>query len=364
MITLQDVARAAKVSVATASKALSEDAADYRISKECRERVAAVCRELGYRPNFLGRSLQSGKSTAIGSLLGSYMQACENVPLWSLLHAGMTSAAVHRGYQLVTLGASSGEEAVDCGLHALKERRIDGLLVPTHLCNAQVVKRLNETRAPIVLAAWYKPCPVPMIEIDDGVGTRQVIEHLCDLGHRRFLWVTPGENPDIYEKRRGTDFFEGLARRGLTAERLEAGYDCKQLAAKDDQIEATRRKLLAAGRDALRRATAVVAYNEPVALGVYAAAAELGLRIPHDISVASFDDLYAIVAYPPMTVVSQRMFEVGVKAVEVLMEMVQHPSAWERLRGERYKVPAQLVIRKSTAPPCDRSDERKTEKGR
>jgi DNA-binding LacI/PurR family transcriptional regulator len=355
MVTLQDVARAAKVSVATVSKALSADAENYRISKECRERVAAVCRELGYQPNFLGRSLRAGKSTAIGSLMGSYMHAYENVPLWSLLHAGMTSAALEHDYQLVILGARSAADAVERGLLALHERRIDGLLVPTHLCNAQVVKKLSAIRAPIVLAAWYGQNPLPTIEIDDNVGTQQVIDHLCDLGHRRFLWVASGDEHDLYESRRHKAFRDGLARRGLTPERFAVGFDHKLLMFKEDQIEVTRMKLLAQGRDLLRRATAVVAYNEPVALGVYAAAAALNLSIPRELSVASFDDLYANVAYPTMTVVNQKLFEVGVKVVEVLLEMIAHPTAWKRLRATRFKVSPELVVRRSTAPPPDAS---------
>ena len=106
MVTLHDVARAAKVSVATASKALSKDFRGYRISEECQQRVQAVCRKLGYQPNYLGRSLQSGKSLTIGTLQSVSMAVHENVPVWSQMNAGMTSAAIEQGYQLVTLGGT------------------------------------------------------------------------------------------------------------------------------------------------------------------------------------------------------------------------------------------------------------------
>ena len=109
-------------------------------------------------------------------------------------------------------------------------------------------------------------------------------------------------------------------------------------------------KLLAESPDALRRATAVVAYNEPVGFGVYAAAMELGLRIPGDLSVVSFDDVYAHMAYPPMTVVSLMMYHVGQRAVQIVMEMAGDAEASRRLRRDRYKVTCQLVLRKSTGP--------------
>ena len=117
------------------------------------------------------------------------------------------------------------------------------------------------------------------------------------------------------------------------------------------------------GRNSSRVMFAIRKVSQPQILGYLALtnihnvhrSAELGIRIPDDLSVVSFDDLYATVAYPPMTVVNQKMYDVGIKAVEVLMEMIRHPSAWAELRGERYKVPSELVIRRSTAPPRDAS---------
>jgi DNA-binding LacI/PurR family transcriptional regulator len=350
MITLQDVARAAKVSVATASKALSKDFRSYRISEECQQRVQAVCRKLGYQPNYLGRSLQSGKSWAIGTLQSVSLGVHENVPLWSQMNAGMTSAAIEQGYQLVTLGAARGQSPIRSGIQALRERRIDGLVVPTHLCTGQAIKELEKSSFPVVLAAWPKQCALPAVELDEEPSATQVVQHLIDLGHRRFLWVAPGDARDFYEKRRFQEFRAAFAARGLKAETVSAGYSQERMIRKDDQIEAVRAKLLAESRDALRRATAVVAYNEPVGFGVYAAAMELGLRIPGDLSVVSFDDIYAHMAYPPMTVVSLMMYDVGQRAVQIVMEMAGDTEAWERLRGARYKVTCELVLRKSTGP--------------
>ena len=350
MITLQDVARAAKVSVATASKALSKDFRSYRISEECQRRVQAVCRELGYQPSHLGRSLQSGKSWAIGSLQSTSMELHENVPLWSQMNAGMTSAAIEQGYQLVTLGAARGQSPMQAGIQALRERRIDGLVVPTHLCTGQTVKELEEIPFPVVLAAWPKRYPLPAVELDEKPSVTQVVQHLVDLGHQRFLWVAPGDARDFYEKRRVQEFRAALDARGLTTDMVGTGYSRKRLTRKEDQVETVRASLLAKSCDPLRRATAVVAYNEPVGFGVYAAAAELGLRIPGDLSVVSFDDIYAHMAYPPMTVVSLMMYDVGVRAVQIVMEMAGDAEAWSRLRGARYKVSCELVLRKSTGP--------------
>ncbi len=229
MITLHDVARAAKVSVATASKALSKESRSYRISEECQQRVQAVCRELGYQPNYLGRSLQSGKSLVIGTLQSVSLAVRENVPVWSQMNAGMTAAAVEQGYQLVTLGAPRGQSPIRSGIQALRESRIDGLVVPTHLCTGQAIKELEETPFPVVLAAWPKRCDLPAVELDEEPSVTQVVEHLVDLGHRRFLWVAPGDSRDFYEKRRFQAFHAAFAARGLTAESVAAGYSRKRV---------------------------------------------------------------------------------------------------------------------------------------
>lgn len=353
MTTLQDVARAAKVSVATASKALSKDYRSYRISEECQRRVRAVCRKLGYQPNYLGRFLQSGKSLAIGTLQSQSMAVHENVPAWSQMSAGMTAAAIGKGYQLVTLGAAQGQSPVRSGIQALRERRIDGLVVPTYLCTNEDVKELEKTAFPIVLAAWPKRCALPAVELDEEPSVTQIVEHLFGLGHRRFLWVAPGDARDFYEKRRFQEFQAAFAARGLKAETVGAGYSQARLIGKDDQIEAVRAELLTKSREALLRASAVVAYNEPVGFGVYAAARELGLRIPGDLSVVSFDDIYAHMAYPPMTVVSLMMYDVGERAVQMVMEMAGDAEARKRMRRARYKVTCELVLRKSTGPARD-----------
>jgi LacI family transcriptional regulator len=353
MITLHDVARAAEVSVGTASKILRHGAEQYRISESCRERVLAASRKLGYRPNHMARSLQSGRGYAIGSLLGSLTQSLENAHLWGAMNAGMTAAALDHGYQVVTLGARCGQSPIQSGLEALDERRIDGLVVPPFSLTPAIVEQLETRQAPIVLMAYPKPTQLPVVEVDDSIGVNRVVEHLNELGHTRFLWVGPGDACDYYEKRRREAFQVAMKARDIKAQVIGVGYSLSRLTRKEDQIEATWAKLRSLPGDGMQKATAVVAYNEAVALGVYAAAAEQGIRIPEDLSVASFDDFYAAVAWPPMTVVSLMMDKHGALAVELILEMLDNPTAWSKLRGSRRRIPCELILRKSTGavPP-------------
>jgi DNA-binding LacI/PurR family transcriptional regulator len=138
--------------------------------------------------------------------------------------------------------------------------------------------------------------------------------------------------------------------RGFKAEMIGVGYSLSRLTKKEDQIEAVWAKFRSLPGGGLQKATAVVAYNEAAALGVYALAAERGIRIPEDLSVAGFDDFYAAVAWPPMTAVSLMMDKLGALAVEMILEMFNDPTGWSNLRGSRRRISCELIIRKSTGP--------------
>jgi LacI family transcriptional regulator len=351
MVSLQDVARKAGVSLATASKALHQGVESDRIGGACRQRVVAACQELGYRPNHLARSLQSGKAGSIGSLFGETTQNLENAVLWYVTSAGMMAAALGRKTQVVTIGASRRESPIDAALQAAQEKRVDGLVVPPFLLSPARVKQLEASDVPIVLVAYPKATQLPTVEVDDEAGAVQEVEHLHRLGHRRMLWVAPGDTRDYYERRRRRAVYAAAADRDMTVQDIAGDYSLRRTPRKEDQIRLARQAMLAYWRPYPDPITAVMAYNEAIGLGVYAAAAELGLRIPGDLSVVAFDDFYAHVAWPPMTVVSLMMYELGVRAVEVLLEMVGDQGEWNRFRGWRQKIPCQLIVRGSTACP-------------
>jgi len=115
--------------------------------------------------------------------------------------------------------------------------------------------------------------------------------------------------------------------------------------------------------DALARlpqATGVICYNEPTAFGVYAAAADRGLQVPRDLSVIGFDDIHAAVAAPSMTVVSHMLYAIGMKAAELAIALSETPATPAKKSKTapisptapiRELIPAELIIRQSTAAP-------------
>lgn len=106
--------------------------------------------------------------------------------------------------------------------------------------------------------------------------------------------------------------------------------------------------------DALKQlpgATSVICFNEAMAFGVYAAAADMGLRIPQDLSVIGFDDIHAEVASPAMTVVSHMLNQIGARAAELAIKLAENRASKSRPPRRRERVAAELIVRKSTVPP-------------
>jgi DNA-binding LacI/PurR family transcriptional regulator len=355
MPNLHDVARLAQVSLSTASKALGRGVESDRISDASRQRVLAACEKLGYHPNHQARALQAGRAFAIGTLFNDGVEHREEAVLWGVVHAGVLATVLQRGNQLVTIGGRQSESPIANGIRAVRERRVDGLIVPRFWLDGPGLRLLEEEAVPAVLL--YHPhetsLPVVTVDVRQG-GVQRAIQHLADLGHRRLCWVGPGDTKDLFEQRRRKCFVEtaqGMAGElSMDFQIVEIGF-VQQGMPKEAQIAATRDGFVKRWQRGLEGTTAVVAYNETLGLGVYAAAADIGLRIPQQLSVVGFDDFYASIAYPPMTVVSLMLRDVGARAAALLLEIVEEPAQMRRWRGHRELIPTQLKIRGSTAPP-------------
>jgi DNA-binding LacI/PurR family transcriptional regulator len=347
---LQDVARRAGVSVSTASRVLSGGKGVERISEDCVRRVRAAARAIGYRANYHARSLQTGRAEAIGILLRHSDAAGPLAGYMTAVLSSVDASARAAGYHCVTIGPSADHNEVQNGLRYLEEGRIDGLIVPEDVGRDEDLTSLEQSRRPVVLLDTWRETQLPVVATDAAVGIRAAVAHLAELGHRRLLWVglrvdchhAAGERRDAFHAAAGAAGLQGdevlLAPPSSRAEDLAA-----EVALAHDEVMA-----FAASA---RLPTGVVCFHDIVALGVYAAANELRLRVPADLSVVGFDDILAVTAYPAMTTVSHMLRETAQLAVRHILEMAGDADAWAALRGIRDLVPARLVVRASTAPP-------------
>ncbi len=330
-----DVARLAGVSRATVSYVISGRARDdISIAEETRRRVLEVVEQLGYQPNASAQSLRRGHTKTIGLLVPDL----HNPHYWQIVR-GVEEEARARGYDLLFSSTSlDPERERDC-VRALLRRRMDGLILlltyPTlALAEAEALMRPH---SPIVLLGGGAP------EVDHVLpgyreGADQLMAHLLDLGHRRIGLILGVATPELGSERL-TAYRSALEERGLPVEERLIERCGSAL---DDGYRAAIRLL-----QQQPRPTALVVINDLLAIGALRAVADLGLRAPTEVSVASFDDI-EIAAYlnPPLTTVWVNAEELGRRAASVLFARLLDPEC----PPQQVRLPAHLVVRGSTGP--------------
>jgi DNA-binding LacI/PurR family transcriptional regulator len=334
MIRLKDIALRAGVSIMTVSKAL-RDEPDISVATKARIRMMAA--EMGYTPDSLARSLRTRRS----KLFGLVISAVTN-PVFARTIMAIEEQAHELGYDLAFAQTLNRPEREQTVIHHLLSRRVEGLFVaPVYRLDprAAVYEELRKRRTPVVLFGHRAPfChDFANVETDDMAASLAATQHLLELGHRRIA------------------FLAGHPAVPSAQERLE-GY---RRALRDAGLEPDDRLIFNAGstieeggKAALQLlnespgATAIQAVNDLVAIGAANVLLQQGLAIPRDISIVGFGNVLVSEHFRvPLTTIRQPKFRLGTAAMELMLR---------QLRGEpggTKRLPAELIIRDSTAPP-------------
>ena len=337
-VTLRDVAAAARVHVATASRALDTETA-HPVSRETRARVQRVAEELGYRHHMMARGLRRGFSSTVG-VVAADLGNPYTAPVLRGLEQGLEQA----DYMALVTESRDDSQTLERAVGHLLARQVDGLVLLAVRTDdlARVVGWM--ARVPVVLAVRSLPgSGVPAVTHDDLGGGRLAAEHLAELGHRRVVQL-PGPLDMQPFRDRHDSFAEAAARLGVKAWAMPA-------AARPDFDEGQR--LMAQALVDRGQATAVFAHNDAMAMGAVRALRAAGLDCPRDMSVVGYNDVpMADCLDPPLTTVRLDGQEVGRRAgVAVLAAIRGLP-----LPPADPPVPAELVVRASAAPsgaaPC------------
>ncbi len=333
--TQADVAKTAGVSRATVSYVIN-DQIDQRIpiSTETRQRVLSAVAELGYVPDARAQSLRSGSTRTIGVLLPLY----ENPHFWRILR-GISDEAEAAGYSLLLSHSSLTAEQEHQSLRELAQQRVDGLilLIGFKLLPEAIFDQLRQSQRPVV---ELSSTPSVFDYVIDGYqdGTRALMEHLFQLGHHRIGFVY-----GVVDERQGYDrllpYRDMLTSIGVT---VDSSLLCECGPYLEDGYQAALQLL-----SQPQRPTALLAINDLLALAILRAAADLGLRVPDDLSIAGFDDIsFASYSIPRLTTVSAEAEQDGRRAVQLLLKRLETPERpHEFMRGSW-----QLIIRESTGP--------------
>ncbi|GAB0115646.1 LacI family DNA-binding transcriptional regulator [Acidisoma sp. C75] len=342
--TVQEVAKAAGVSKATAARVLGGYGA---ASAEVRARVQQVAEALGYQPNDIARSMSTGRSGTIGVVVGDIQN-----PYFGQAVRGVSDAAKDLGLQVILANSAedSGEEraAVD----VLMRKQIDGLIVaPAAAGDLGHLQDFLRAGRPLVLIDRSAPAlAVDTVTMNDHAAAREATEQLLALGHRRLAYLTatrleaPAYTPAVpLDISTVTDRIAGFAA-ALTAAGIGDPYAAVEFGIGGAGREARLRRLLRGAR----RPTAILASDSLIALDVLRAARQAGLGIPADLSLITFHDAdWTSAVSPAISVIAQPAYELGREAARLL---------GARLGGEvgaalRTELPMRLILRDSVAPP-------------
>jgi len=334
--TLQSVAKAAGVSPMTVSNAFNRPD---QCSTDTREKVLKIARELGYAgPDPAARSLRRGRTDTVGVLLTERLPYVFTDPgMVAFLH-GLATTLADAGQALLLLPVEGNAE------HAhVRNAIVDAFVLASLLPDDPAVADVLERRLPVV--SWGQPrLPgVPRVGVDNARAAAKAARHLLDLGHRRFAVVTLGAAADAGEQRvRGVHRATAERVGGFTRELRAAGVT-------DVSVFGASSHTRGAGADAVAPAletgvaTAVFAVTDVLALGVLDAAVARDVTVPAQLSVVGFDDIAeAAASVPPLTTVSQSLFEQGAMAAQAVLD---------QLAGRQPKprpIHSEVVVRGST----------------
>ncbi|WP_455835887.1 LacI family DNA-binding transcriptional regulator [Pseudarthrobacter siccitolerans] len=343
-VTVADVARAASVSKAQAARALGNYGA---VSEDVRERVLAAAEELSYRPNELARSMNTGKSHTIGVVVGDI----EN-PHFGLATRGITDTAKKSGYNVILANTDEERAAEVDAVQVLLDKRVDGLIVaPASSTETDHLQRVYESGRPLVLLdRAARGLPAEVIAADMAGISYDATKYLLDSGHRRIAFISTLKNASPFldgtqlDSSQISERLEGMLR-AFAETKLPFPYDLVRLNAGDaDSIrDATRELLLRADP-----ATVVVASDGLIALSALGAIQDLQLSIPKDVSFLMYDDFaWARLTTPPLTVVAQPVYDMGVAAATALIRQIDGRKA----SGTAPALQTRLIKRGSVGPP-------------
>lgn len=323
-VTLADVARAVGVSPSTVSRALS---GTEKVKDATRDRIKRVAREMGYEPNHVARSLTSGRSDLIGLIVPDIAN-----PFFPPIIKAVQARASAKG-KTVLISDVDEHPADELERARVIRKRVDGLIVVSPRTPVDQLDALAALE-PIVFVNREVPGAASVI-IDAAEGMTEAVEHLASLGHREICYLN------------------GPRRSWSNAQRQSAvRVACQQLGIEliefgpfEPQIQAGVR---AADLVHSRGASAVIAYDDMIALGLMARLNERGLRVGPDISVIGIDDSpMSGMAYPTLSSIHVPGTRAGATAVDLVLDLVDNPAEAAK---PLVQLDTRLIIRGSTAP--------------
>jgi DNA-binding LacI/PurR family transcriptional regulator len=340
-VTIKDIARHTNVSHSTVSRALHGNSL---ISEKTADRIRQAAHELGYRPSAAARSLKTRRSQALGVIVSSI-----DDPFFGEVLQGIEEVAQNKGYSLFMAASQRDPEREQAIVQAMSEHRVDGVIICSASFKPEQNRQFKEFGVPIVVvnnqaAADYRYS----IYHDDVDGSRQITRHLIDLGHHQIAYLGNSSSG-----RTNLDRLSGFEMEmGLAEIPIPDGYIHEiPGGGPQDGLSGLEHFL-----NLQRVPTALICFNDMMAIGVLKGLHKAGLHVPEDISVTGFDNiLFSNFTTPPLTTFDQPKRFIGAEATRLVLDLLNETADPDISNQPKVqKLRGRLLVRSTTAHPAFR----------
>jgi len=333
-VTIKDVARIAGVSPSTVSRVISGHT---RISPQTTKKVKLIMEELGYHPNIMAKSLVSKTTRTLGILLPRPAEELFLNLFFSEIIRGILAQSMRASYDILLTSSFSEKDEVETVTRLVKGRRVDGIILLSSRKNDPLIQFLREQNFPFVLIGRSSDFPdITSVDNDNIQASFDATNHLIAQGHTKIRFVTGPAEMVVSEDR-----LEGY-KRAMAAANIQIQPDW---IIEGELLQQSGYRAMSFIMNQPEKPTALVVFDDVAAFGVLRGLNEMGIKVPDDIKLVSFNNIaLSELSSPPISSIDIGTYQLGYSASQTLIRVVQN----EPLNAKEMIIPHRLIIRESS----------------
>ena len=335
--TIKDIAKVAGVSHSTVSRALSGHPA---IATETVTRIKKIAVDLGYVPSAVARGLKTKRSQALGVIVNRI-----DDPFFSEILQGIEDVLHEAGYSLFVAASNRDHNREKTIVQSMRERQVDGIIVCTTQFSDEHRSQFRQYGFPIVAIGNSKDTEYKWsVYHDDAFGSAKITRYLVELGHKKIAYLGNSRAQSTTQGRLNS--FMGEMRTTDLPIPEEYVFFCPNGRPEGGEIGARQCANLA------EPPTAIMCFNDMMAIGAVKALRESGVEVPNDCSVVGFDNIpIAAYQFPPLTTFEQPKYQLGYEAAQMMFTLLKSDSDINSAKKQTLRLLGKLMVRDTTAPP-------------
>lgn len=334
-VTIKDVAKIAGVSPSTVSRVISNHP---RISLKTSIRVKEIMNELGYHPNMMAKSLVSRTTHTLAIILPRPADELFVNFFFAEFIRGIATQAARSGYDLLMATGASEMEELAAVTRLVKGKRVDGVITLYSRPNDSIIHFLNKENFPFVLIGRSEEFPdILCVDNDNIQAAYDATNHLISQGHQCIGFVSGPANLSVSQDRL-EGYYKALHNANLPM--------CPEWIVEGEFLQDSGYRAISTIMNLQEKPTALVVIDDIIAYGVLGGLTELGYRVPHDISLISFNNLaLSELTTPPISSIDIGIYQLGYTASHTLLNFIQDSNVLKK----RIIIPHKLISRESSS---------------